>query len=92
MKKDCYARKKRMESEDNDEAAVMVDKLQEIDALAISDQNPRDRWVIDSGCSYHMTSRREWFCEFEEITGGQVLLADDRAVSVQGIGSIRINT
>lgn len=91
-KKDCYARKKKMESEDSGEAAVMVDKLQEIDALAISDQNPRDRWVIDSGCSYHMTSRREWFSEFKELTGGQVLLADDRAVSVQGIGTIRVNT
>lgn len=29
--------------------------------------------------------------EFSEVTGGQVLLADDRAVSVQGIGSFRIN-
>lgn len=92
IKKDCYARKKRMESGDDDgEAAVMIDELQEVDALAISDQNPREKWVIDSGCSYHMTSRREWFVEFSEVAGGQVLLADDRAVSVQGIGTIRIN-
>lgn len=92
LKKDCYARKKRMESEDDGEAAIMVDKLQEIDALAISDQSSSDKWVIDSGCSYHMTSRRDWFSDFKEITGGQVLLADDRAVAVQGVGTIRIDT
>ena len=89
LKKDCYARKKKMESEDDGKAAVMVDKMQEIDALTISDQDPRDKWVIDSGCSYHITSRREWFSEFTEATGGRVLL-DDRAVTVQGIGSILI--
>ena len=38
-----------------------------------------------------MTSRREWFTEFSETTGGIVLLADDRAVTVQGIRTIRIN-
>ena len=91
VKKDCYARKRKMENEDDGEAAVMVDKMQEIDALTISDQDPRENWVIDSGCSYHMTSRREWFCEFIEATGGRVLLADDRAVTVQGTGSILIN-
>lgn len=85
MKKDWCARKKRRESEDDGEAAIMVDKLQEIDALAISDQDPRDKWVIDSGCSYHITSRPDWFIDFKEITGGHVLLADDRAVLLQGI-------
>ena len=92
MKKDCFARKKRMESEKDGEAAVMVDKLLEIDALTISDHSPKDNWVIDSGCSYHMTSRKDWFSEFKEVTGGQVLLADDRAVSVQGIGTILLKT
>lgn len=38
-----------------------------------------------------MTSRREWFVEFSELDSGQVLLADDRAVSVQGIETIKIN-
>lgn len=90
-KKNCFARKRKMENEEDGEAAVMVDKLQEVDALAVTDQDSRDKWVIDSGCSYHMTSRREWFVEFSEVAGGQVLLADDRSVSVQGIGSIRIN-
>ena len=55
-----------MEFEDNGEAAVMVDKLHEVDALTISEQDPRERWIIDSGCSYHMTSRCEWFTEFSE--------------------------
>lgn len=92
MKKDCFARKKRMESEEDGEAAVMVDTLQEINALAISDHGPRDNWVIDSGCSYHMTSRQNWFSEFKEVTGGQVLLSDDMAVYVQGMGTVMLNT
>ena len=85
VKKDCFARKRKMESEDDGEVAVMVDKLLEVDSLSITDQDPRDKWVIDSGCSYHMTSTREWFIEFSEVTGGQVLLADDRESQCKGL-------
>lgn len=82
VKKDWFARKKRMKSEAHGEAAIMVDKIQEIEALSISKTSPKDRWIIDSGCSYHMTSRRDWFESFTDLTNGQVLLADDRSVNV----------
>lgn len=62
--------------------AIMVDKIQEIKALSISKSSPKDRWIIDSECSYHMTLRRVWFESFTDITNGEVLLADDRIVSV----------
>ena len=83
-KADCYARKKRQEGEDNAEAAVVID------ALMASDSWHQERWVIDSGCSYHMTSRRDWFDTFEEVSSGQVKLGDDFTVDVQGVGSIKI--
>ena len=83
-KADCYARKKKLEGEENAEAAVVID------ALTVSDSWHQEKWVIDSGCSYHMTSRRDWFDTFEEVTSGRVALGDDSTVDVQGVGSVKI--
>ena len=83
-KADCYARKKRLEGDDNAEAAVVID------ALMVSDSWYQEKWVIDSGCSYHMTSRRDWFDTFEEVSSRQVTLGDNFAVDVQGVGSVKI--
>ena len=83
-KADCYARKKKLEGEDSAEAAVVID------ALMVSDSWHQEKWVIDSGCSYHMTSRRDWFDTFEEVNAGRVKLGDDFTVDVEGIGSVKI--
>ena len=68
----------------------MIDPDLEDDALSIGDMWHHDKWVIDSGCSYHMTCRRDWFHMFQELTLEQVLLGNDCAVGVQGIGIINI--
>ncbi|WZZ51379.1 hypothetical protein YC2023_051486 [Brassica napus] len=49
-----------------------------------------DKWVIDSGCSYHMTCRRDWFHMLQEMTSGQVIFGNYCAVGVLGIGTINI--
>lgn len=54
VKKDCYARKRRMESDSDAEAAVAIG-----DALNVGVEDTDDSWVIDSGCTHHMTSRRD---------------------------------
>ena len=30
-----------------------------------------DQWILDSGCSYHMSPCKEWFHDFKECNGGQ---------------------
>jgi len=33
-------------------------------------------WILDSGASKHMSSRREWFHEFQEVNGDSVAIGD----------------
>ena len=60
-KKSCYIAKeeKKDESNDNDDEIVYVamkDGSNENEAIAlISYVKKSDRWIIDSGCSHHMT-------------------------------------
>lgn len=52
----------------------------------------KDLWVLNSGCTSHMTSRRDWFCSFQEIGSTTILLGDGHAVESKGQGSVNINT
>lgn len=92
VKKDCFARKKKMETEGPGEAGVIIEKLFFSEALSVNDQLVKDLWVLDSGCTSHMTSRRDWFCDFQENGSTTILLGDDHLVESQGQGSIRVNT
>ena len=51
--------------------------------------NDIEEWVLDTGCSFHMTSRRELFIKFQEVSSGKVRMANDSHTEVKGIGSVR---
>ncbi|GFY88791.1 hypothetical protein Acr_06g0007310 [Actinidia rufa] len=51
-----------------------------------SSDNPSDRWILDSGCSYHMCPNRHWFSSLEELDGFWTLDAPIICVQI-GIGS-----
>lgn len=91
-KKDCYARKKKFGTEGQGEAGVITEKLIEAESLSMVDQKAKYVWVLDSGCTFHMTSRRDWFVDLQDNGGTTILLGDDHSVQSQGQGSIRINT
>ncbi|CAA7015031.1 unnamed protein product [Microthlaspi erraticum] len=92
MKKDCYARKKKYGVDGPGEAGVIIEKLVISEALSMDGQGAKDVWVLDSGCTFHMTSRRDWFVDLHDNGGTTILLGDDHSVQSQGQGSIRINT
>ena len=48
-----------------------------------------DEWVLDTGCSFHMTPRRDLFREFKELRSGYVKMGNDTCSQVMGIGSIK---
>ena len=47
--------------------------------------------MIDSGASFHFTTHKEWFCEYEKHDGSDVFLGDDRKVRIVGRGKVKLN-
>ncbi|GJY00694.1 hypothetical protein Tco_0358846 [Tanacetum coccineum] len=47
-------------------------------------------WIMDSGDSFHMTPRRDLLFDFKEFNGGTVLLDNNRACAIMGIGKVRV--
>ncbi|CAH9131062.1 unnamed protein product, partial [Cuscuta epithymum] len=45
-------------------------------------------WLIDSGCTYHMSPFRDLFSTYELCDSGYVSLADNKRCNVLGVGDI----
>ncbi|GJY22735.1 retrovirus-related pol polyprotein from transposon TNT 1-94 [Tanacetum coccineum] len=50
-----------------------------------------DVWLFNTGATFHMTARREWFHQYKPIFGGRsVYSCNDRVLKIIGIGSIMV--
>ena len=49
-----------------------------------------EEWILDSGCTYHMSPNKSWFMDYSEINGGSVMMGNDHKCQVVGIGNIAI--
>jgi hypothetical protein len=49
-----------------------------------------EAWLVDSSASFHMTSHREWFCEYEMYDVGNVFLGDDSTTKIIGRGKFKL--
>ncbi|GJZ47598.1 retrotransposon protein, putative, ty1-copia subclass [Tanacetum coccineum] len=47
-------------------------------------------YIMDSGCSYHMTPKLDILFDFLECDGGSVQLGDNMECKIRGIGKVRI--
>jgi hypothetical protein len=51
-----------------------------------------DTWLIDSGCSRHMTGNKKWFPSLTPLSHKEyVTFGDDKEGKVLGIGVINVN-
>ena len=58
--------------------------------LNVSITETNHEWVLDSSCNYHMCPNQEWFHSYNKIDSGQVLLSNNKACKVVGIGNVKI--
>ncbi|GMI79054.1 hypothetical protein HRI_001574700 [Hibiscus trionum] len=89
-KKDCPKLKKKGKAAPDVCVAEHDTSDSEISLVASSSAFRSDEWILDSGCTYHMSPNREWFFDLVELNGGVVYMGNDNACKTIGIGSIRL--
>lgn len=48
------------------------------------------KWILDYGASDHMFPNRKWFTTYHSLDGGTLLMRNDHACKMVGLGTIRI--
>ncbi|KAL0003708.1 hypothetical protein SO802_011269 [Lithocarpus litseifolius] len=81
-----------MEGSSRSANIVATDSYSDGDMLFVSSSANRliDSWILDSACSFHVTPHRDWFDTYKSVNCGSVLMDNDVACKVVGIGTIKI--
>lgn len=69
--------------------AIKEESLEKI--ALISQVEKKSNWIIDSGCSHHMTVDKNKFVDFKSYDRGIVRVGNNVACHVKGIGSITLD-
>ena len=59
--------------------------------LALTTQDLKSQWYLDSGCSKHMTRDRSKFITLDEKKSGNVTFGNDKLGKIKGKGSVSID-
>jgi len=76
-------------SNDGNVAVAEGDSDDDGNVLAVSSSSIFEGWVLDSACSFHLCPNRDWLTSYKS-TKGTVLMGNDMACKIVGIGTIKI--
>ncbi|WVZ24349.1 hypothetical protein V8G54_002893 [Vigna mungo] len=91
IKKFCPEKGKAGRPQEIADVAEASEGYESAGVLVASSEDPQRSWVMDSGCSYHMCPVKEFFENLDQKEHGNVLLGNNKACRVQGVGSVRLN-
>eukprot|EP00253_Pinus_taeda_P031361 PITA_31361 len=72
------------------EAKATSDEGGDVYLASSSTHVDHEAWLVDLGASFHFTTHREWFCEYEKYNGGHVFLGDDRKAKIIGHRKVKL--
>nr|GEZ33770.1 retrovirus-related Pol polyprotein from transposon TNT 1-94 [Tanacetum cinerariifolium] len=95
LKKDCPKRNKKksigfVKKNARQSSGMHSEGYDNGDLLMAMSEERFLEWIMDSGGSFYMTPRRDFLFDFKEFNGGTVLLGDNRACAIIGIGNVRV--
>lgn len=98
-KRQCYKwlekNKYKSQHTDRGESSMAKDDANDLAGLIAAEVNvtqttqDAEEWIMDTGCSFHMSPKKEYFLELKEATSGNVRMANNSFADVRGIGSVR---
>jgi hypothetical protein len=82
----------RNRSEDDGKASIASENFDQGDVLIAFAGciSIKDEWILDSACSYHVCTNKDYFSAYESVqNGGVVRMGDNTAYEVIGYGSVQ---
>lgn len=90
LKKDCFAWKRKQAMKANGQnSADVTEGNDQVEVLNVMEEKGEDRWIMDSGCTYHICPFKNWFIDLHMGELGSVVLGNNEICTVKGIGNIK---
>ncbi|KAG8482553.1 hypothetical protein CXB51_024224 [Gossypium anomalum] len=102
IKSECYklqskikreaANQKRKQPENFGEADVIEDYSNgELLVASVNDSKVSEEWILDLGCTFHMSPNQDWFTTYEIVSEGVILMGNNASCKIAGVGIIKVN-
>ncbi|KAG8472196.1 hypothetical protein CXB51_036507 [Gossypium anomalum] len=62
----------------------------ELLVASVNDSKVSEEWILDSGCTFHMSPNRDWFTTYETVFEGVVLMGNNTSCKIAGFGTIKV--
>ncbi|KAH9649101.1 hypothetical protein KPL70_025857 [Citrus sinensis] len=90
FKKDCPEKKFQKKGKDGDAAVVEEEGYESAGVCVATESTDRGKWVLDSGCTFHMCPYKNYLTEYHDLDGGRVMMSNNAMCKIIGIGNIRL--
>ncbi|KAG8482488.1 hypothetical protein CXB51_024221 [Gossypium anomalum] len=77
--------------ENSGEADVVEDYSDgELLVASVNDSKVSEEWILDSGCTFHMSPNRDWLTTYETVSEGVILMGNNASCKITGVGTIKV--
>ncbi|KAH9649116.1 hypothetical protein KPL70_025868 [Citrus sinensis] len=90
FKKDCPEKKFKKKGQDGDATVAEEEGYESVGVCIATDSKYRGKWVLDSGCTFHMSPYKSYFTDYYEYNGGRVMMGNNVVCKIMGIGNINL--
>ncbi|KAG8474442.1 hypothetical protein CXB51_034036 [Gossypium anomalum] len=101
IKSECYklqnkikreaANQKGKQPKNSGEADVVEDYSDgELLVTSVNDSKISEEWILDSGCTFHMSPNRDWFTTYKMVSECVVLMGNNASCKITSVGTIKV--
>ncbi|KAG8499112.1 hypothetical protein CXB51_005523 [Gossypium anomalum] len=62
----------------------------ELLVACVNDSKVSKEWILDSGCTFHMSPNQAWFTTYETVSEDVVLMGNNASCKIVGVGTIKV--
>ncbi|KAG8490652.1 hypothetical protein CXB51_013912 [Gossypium anomalum] len=101
IKFECYKLQNKIKREAADQKGKQPENSGEADvveyysngellATSVNNSKVSEEWVLNSGCTFHMSPNRDWFTTYETVSESIILMRNNASCKIASVGTIKV--
>ncbi|KAG8498352.1 hypothetical protein CXB51_007022 [Gossypium anomalum] len=101
IKSECYKLQNKIKREATNQKGKQLENFGEADVVedysdgellvaSVNDSKVSEEWILDSGCTFHMSPNRDWFTTYETVSECVVLMGNNASCKIASVGTIKV--
>ncbi|KAG8486072.1 hypothetical protein CXB51_019444 [Gossypium anomalum] len=62
----------------------------ELLVASVNNSKMSDEWILDSGCTFHMSPNQDWFTTYETVSEDVILMGNNASCKIIGVETINV--